>query len=131
MLDVDEDDDERHALIRLIDFPGVAEVEALLVRAQQTSGKNWQWCQHHEDAEKLARRVSMQLFGIAEAETRYVENEGLSREDNDNLGGWWDSNFRGFVQGDQPSPWARWEDIDWDVTGSQEPSPLKTTMSPR
>jgi hypothetical protein len=118
MFDADEDDDDRHALIRLIDLPGVAEIEALLVKAQATNGKNWQWCQHHDDAEKLARQVSMRLFGIAEAETHYVEDEGRSREDNDNEGGCWESHFRGFVQGSQPWPWARWEDLDWDVNGS-------------
>jgi len=117
MLDVVEDDDDSHAVIRLLELPGVKEVEALLAKAQLTSGKNWQWCQHHDDAEKLARQVSIRLFGITQGDTRYIEDDRLSREDNDNHGGWWESHFRRFVQGDQPSPWAKWGNLHWDVSG--------------
>ena len=110
------DEEEGHLLIRLLDLPGVREIEALLARAVAARGKNWQWCDEYDEAKALAERVSRQAFGIAEADTRHVDDPKRSREDNDNEGGWWESHFRGSVENNQPDPGADWAALDWDVS---------------
>lgn len=109
------EEEEGRPLLRLADLPGMPEIEALLARAVSERGRNWQWCNEYDEAKALAERVSRRAFGITEADTRYVDNSERSREDNDNDGGWWDSHFQGYVENNQPAPWADWAELDWDV----------------
>ncbi|MBL8773890.1 MAG: hypothetical protein JNK30_21060 [Phenylobacterium sp.] len=108
------DDDEVE--YRLRDLPGVMEVEKLLIAAEASrSGK---WSREFEEAQKLADKVSRRHFGIGEKETRYVDDDRLSRIENDWLGGSWDPCFQLYEFENLPAPWAPWSKLGWDVKGS-------------
>lgn len=106
--------DSEVEVISLRDIPGVSEVEALLEAAERSpSGK---WSREYEQAQKLADAISKRIFGIVEADTRYVDDDRLSRFDNDQLGGNWEACFRDYGRNNMPNPNAPWAELYWDVT---------------
>jgi len=99
----------------LRNLPGVAEIEALLVKAK--AHPSFKWSDYWLDAEKLASQVGKRLFGLSAEDTKWKPPDA---EDGWDCEGAWEDEFLDYDEvsygrGGRPKDYAL-ADLGWDIS---------------